>query len=301
MGENTYGALGIGSEDYDHVEDFPTRVPLKTRCVQIASNSTFHVLALLSNGKLFGWGVNDGQLGNIDEETPTNLPVEIELPFGERIRSIYAGGNGHKGVSYLITEMGRIFAMGNNEFGQLGLGDKETRYQPTMLKRWATITSFSIGGHHVLALSDEERVYACGHNLYKQLGTQANMDNFYFGEVKDLRDEGIIQVCAGGFFSAALSRNGSVFLWGRSQECQCALSDNIIETPYRLKSLTRVVDIAVGWCHVIAHTDEGKTYEWGALKDGDQFTYQMVTQVPNAPKNIVKLYCGLYSSFALYN
>jgi hypothetical protein len=31
------------------------------------------------------------------------------------------------------------------------------------------------------------------------------MDNFYFGEVKALRDEGIIKICAGGFSSFALS------------------------------------------------------------------------------------------------
>jgi alpha-tubulin suppressor-like RCC1 family protein len=82
-----------------------------------------HVLALRSDGTVWAWGVDDkGQLGNGQSEEYDNLPSEVVGPDGkghlEHVVAIAAGG----GFSLAKLADGDIWAWGQNNQGELGIG-----------------------------------------------------------------------------------------------------------------------------------------------------------------------------------
>jgi alpha-tubulin suppressor-like RCC1 family protein len=87
------------------------------------SPNGLHVLALRSDGTVWAWGVDDkGQLGNGKSEQYDNLPGEVVGPEGkghlQHVVAIAAGG----GFSLAKLADGSIWAWGQNNQGQLGIG-----------------------------------------------------------------------------------------------------------------------------------------------------------------------------------
>ncbi len=88
------------------------------------SANGLHVLALRSDGTVWSWGVDDyGQLGNGKSEEHDNLPSEVAGPDGrghlQNVVSIAAGG----GFSMARLADGSIWTWGENNNGQLGIGN----------------------------------------------------------------------------------------------------------------------------------------------------------------------------------
>jgi alpha-tubulin suppressor-like RCC1 family protein len=87
--------------------------------------------------------------------------------------------------SFILTNEGRVYAAGDNEYGQLGLGDNngyKTFTEVAYLNN-KSITAISGDNRHSLALSSEGRVYATGDNQYGQLGLGDNVNRNVFMEV----------------------------------------------------------------------------------------------------------------------
>lgn len=94
-----------------------------------------HVLALRSDGTVWSWGVDDyGQLGNGKSEEYDNLPSEVVGPDGhghlQGVVSIAAGG----GFSMARLADGSIWTWGENNSGQLGIGNDTGPSQCTTVK-----------------------------------------------------------------------------------------------------------------------------------------------------------------------
>ncbi|MDR2638247.1 MAG: hypothetical protein LBC09_00235, partial [Helicobacteraceae bacterium] len=76
--------------------------------------------------------------------------------------------------SFVITD-GKIYAAGDNEYGQLGLGDSGKgangiAFTEVTSLKGKNITAIVAGGAHSLALAKNGKVYAAGFNEYGQLG-----------------------------------------------------------------------------------------------------------------------------------
>lgn len=98
-------------------------IPLfqKQRVTRIAAGEN-HVLAVCQTGQVFSWGCGElGRLGTGDEDdrfSPT--PVLIDVSKVEnlvKIVDVAAGADN----SMLITDEGKVFAAGSNEFNKNGL------------------------------------------------------------------------------------------------------------------------------------------------------------------------------------
>ena len=59
--------------------------------------------------------------------------------------------------------------MGNNFFGQLGLGDTINRNVPTLLKGYK-VKQIATGKNHTIFTDFDDNIYVMGYNLFGQLG-----------------------------------------------------------------------------------------------------------------------------------
>lgn len=134
-GTNRYGQLGLGDRrsrgsSASHMGDALPTVALGEKVMQLAAGYE-HTCALLEGGDIRCWGRNNhGQLGlgasgdRGDEpgEMGSALPL-VDLGKDNRARLLASGGH-H--VCVVLTN-GQVKCWGNNDYGQLGLGDRRRR------------------------------------------------------------------------------------------------------------------------------------------------------------------------------
>ena len=73
-----------------------------------------------------------------------------------------------------------------------------------------------------MALTANKKVYAWGSNHYGQLGLGHKDYIYYPEEISFFTDRNIVDIDSGRFHSIALSRDGQVYTWGLSSDCQGA-------------------------------------------------------------------------------
>jgi uncharacterized delta-60 repeat protein len=129
-GRNDSGQLGDGTTT-DRLSPVPlfTGGPLSGRSIVALATGGAHTLALTADGCLVAWGDNSrGQLG-LGTTLSSFLPVAIpgfgpDSGFG--IRAL-AAGPAH---SAILTADSRLFACGDNTYGQLGIGTFAASFAP---------------------------------------------------------------------------------------------------------------------------------------------------------------------------
>ena len=132
------------------------------------------------------------------------------------------------GVNHLIalTVAGDLWGWGLNDWGQLGLGDREGRFMPVQIlwfaRRDIVIAQVECGDRHTLALDNQGRLYAWGLNSNGQLGLG---DTFYrwwpcLVEPAPPMQWRIDLIAAGGMHSLAVTDAGEVMGWGSNREGQ---------------------------------------------------------------------------------
>ena len=130
--------------------------------------ATTHAIDL--NGHLYGWGANKygqlgtGNIGNGFSENYQTLPILIDD------KHIWIDGSAGDGFIILIDSNGHLYGCGNNNYGQLGLGDTTDRTTITLIDNTHCWKKVICGGSHILLIDSNGYLYGCGNNDYGQLG-----------------------------------------------------------------------------------------------------------------------------------
>jgi hypothetical protein len=71
-----------------------------------------------------------------------------------------------------VSRDGRVYTWGSGLYGQLGHGDRYTRFEPTMVSALArvNVTGAAAGTRHTVVVCDLGEVYAWGSNEFGELG-----------------------------------------------------------------------------------------------------------------------------------
>ena len=159
----------------------PARVSTDVRFTAI-SNGGGHYMAVAQDGTVWTWGGNEsGQLGRTpDSANPADRPGQVPgLAGATHISACW-------GVSTAITDNG-AWAWGSNKTGLLGNGTTDDTATPTRIaipegapagfRYTSSATHSESNGVHTLLLGSDGDAYACGNNVWGQLGNGTTLDN----------------------------------------------------------------------------------------------------------------------------
>lgn len=171
------------------------------------------VLSLVAGVKdLYSFGAGDsGQLGLSHEASfkPQDSP---QMMVRDKSVKVIGCGLHH---TICLLDSGQVFTWGNNEMGQLGLGNRTAHSCPQYVEalHGINISNIAVGGNHQIAAVDPMGCYSWGWNDYMQLGHSEHDDCDEPKEIEDFRDKQVLDVAAGFMHSMALVVN-----WRQSDE-----------------------------------------------------------------------------------
>ena len=166
-GRDNVGQLGNGdTSDTIHAPSSNVELP-EGRAATDLSVGDHHSCALLDNGSITCWGLNNyGQLG---ENTTTNrhIPVYAHLPTGSPAVSVSVGPHS----SCAILENSSVYCWGHNNYGRLGIGVTGGYYQlPMFVEGARNVVDLSLDYDHTCALSENGSISCWGRSKYGPLG-----------------------------------------------------------------------------------------------------------------------------------
>ncbi len=154
---------------------------------------------------LHAMGVNDrGQLG---DGTVDNRLVPV--PVGTHY-SRFDAGRSH---TLLLKSDGSSFVVGDNSFGQLGLGSSASSLQVSAISVGTKVAAVAAGYGHSLWLHGDGTVWTAGRNLFGQLGDGTTTQRFAPVQVA----AGAIGVAAGLEHSLFIRSDGTLWAMGHNQ------------------------------------------------------------------------------------
>ena len=237
-GEN--GRLGTG-DTVDICQ--PTKVQAEWKAKKIFAGSV-HTCALSEDNELYSWGHRNytGHGGTEDVLTPAKL----ETFEGKLCHMASIGPGGYHTMA--LTVSGSVYTWGHNRVGQLGF-DNDNRTSTTTegaffypVPRFVSalagmqIRSVSAGWGHSAVLNYNGEVYMCGRNYRGQVGMQPSAcprnerGHPYlpqFTLVDGLAGQKVEQIACGGEHTAAVTAEGSLYLWGDDACAQLGHSKSV--------------------------------------------------------------------------
>jgi alpha-tubulin suppressor-like RCC1 family protein len=258
-----------------------------------------HTVAIMPDGRLWAWGLNEyGQLGDgttTNRNTPTQEATKatdwVAVSAGNIHTvalkwdgSLWAWGYGYgnspaqvgteqdwtavsAGSNHTVAlkKDGSIWAWGGNFWGQLGDGTNTDRNAPVQeATRTTDWTAVSASGSHTVALKKDGSIWAWGENFWGQLGDGTNTDRN--APVQEATRTTVwTAVSAGSNHTVALKKDGSIWAWGRNYSGQLGIGSNTNRnTP--VQEATRATDwAAVAACdeYTVALKKDGTLWAWG--------------------------------------
>jgi len=192
-----------------------------------------------------------------------------------RIKSI---ASGCAALHILAIDVdGNAWVWGRNIEGQLGLGDRIQRNQPTKLSELQDVSWGACGRAHTVLIASNGKAYSSGDNKFGQLGNNTNVAQIdTFGPVSISKS--VKKAACGADFTLLLTREGTLYACG-SGENGC-LGDGSTHTynsknasikmevepqprPRPISGLDHVVNVAAGVNHAVCLTDDGSVFSWG--------------------------------------
>ena len=230
----------------------------------LAVDTGVYSLAVRTDGGLFVWGSCDQGSGGTGTTNSfsSNSPVQIGTSSWTAIaKSGFTSG--------AIRSGGSLFVWGQNNIGQLGLGDTAGRSSPVQLgiSSW---TSLGIGEYHTLAIRSDGALFAWGSNDAGTLG-QGTSGRRY-SPVLSINNKSWKQIASGGTHVLALEENGTLWSWGINFAGQLGInsgaSDNQ-QSPVQIGSSSWAF-ISAGLSNSAAIRSDGRLFVWGYNPYGTQ-------------------------------
>ena len=260
-GTNGSGQLGIQSNVASNI---PVKVnnsssTLPEKSVKYVALGTYHSAAITKYGSLYMWGYNNyGQLGNGSSGNYEKSVSPIKIM--ENVAAVSLGA----WHSAAITKDGSLYMWGENSDGQLGNGSTTNRSTP--VKIMENVATVSLGAWHSAAITKDGSLYMWGYNNYGQLGNGSSGN--YEKSVSPIKImENVAAVSLGAWHSAAITKDGSLYMWGENSDGQLGNgTTNNLTRPQRIA--VNVQSVELYGSYTTAISKDGGLYTWGYNLNG---------------------------------
>ena len=274
MGYNAYGGLGDGTTNNYF---FPEKIFSAgfNVSVSIMAGGSFHSLfatysgLVVGNRDLYAMGANGaGELGDgtfFEHDSPE------EIRFSTTISAVTAG-HGH---SLYIKSDGSLWGMGDNTFGQLGLGSVPGTNIQVLIA--SGVTAVAAGAYHSLFIKSDGSLWGMGENFNGQLGDNTTSDRHTPKQVAFI---GVTAIAAGAYHSLFTKSDGSLWVMGHNADGQLGTGDLVDRLVPTLIESNGVIAVAAGLLHSLFVKSDGSLWGmgfnlYGQLGTGD-YTEQHV-------------------------
>lgn len=225
------------------------------KCVQVSCGQ-LHTLCLTSDGSVYTWGsYKKGVLG-YNSNQDVKQPKKVDFFNDKKVLKIAAGPD----FNYALTEDGKLYSWGNNDYGQLGNPSKSSYEPPSEVRGFGDhkIADVSAGDTFVAALSNDGKLYSWGYGNEGQLG-HGNKDDLKAPKLLEF-DEKISSVSCGNGHTGFITKSGAIYMFGRGREGQLGRANTIESTvthrtsPQKITAFDnkRAVSVACGGDHTLA-------------------------------------------------
>ena len=337
-GRGEFGQLGNGTTTDSNIPVAVKTVgtPMASKTIIGISGGPAYMLAVDSNGKVYGWGRNaNGQLGSLSH-TDSSVPVASQIPAGKSIIQVSAGGwdGSH---SLALTHDNIVYGRGRNSNGQLGNNSTSDSLaavvaQLNLMDTPSTPTQVVVeSGNAKATISWQSPVVTGGKSIvgyvlrYRTIGavdwttvdvaatvtshaiTGLTNDQIYQTQVAAKTATG-----TGDFSSIVLATpHAKPTITNVSPAIgPVAGGQNVTITGTNfMPKGKKIVQTANGSGYSLALADDGTVYAWGynptgqlgngATVDSRTPVAVKATGTPMAGKNIIKIAAGVHNSLAL--
>ena len=247
-GLNRHGQLGFGdiiSRNQPQKNVHNNNLP-EFECISAGGyNSGF----LDTEGNVWVCGFFFWDLIDDDEQQTHTLrsTFPTKIPNLPSIKQVSCGGKIH---AIFLDTAGCVWSCGNNQFGQLGVGEQITAKPPHKIQNLPEIQFITSGGYCSFFLDIFGRVWSCGGNQCGQLGLGDVITRFTPFMISNLPE--IQYISCFRNHSLFLDRQGSVWVCGNNQYGQLGLSVQECTNravPVKIDNLPAIRLVACGYSH----------------------------------------------------
>jgi alpha-tubulin suppressor-like RCC1 family protein len=251
-----------------------------------------HNLYVMGDGRLWAQGANgEGQLG-IGTTESQDTPVQVTS--ATNVIAVAAGSSGWPHSLY-VTKDGKLYAMGYNRYGQLGISNTTSQLTPVLVSSASNVIAAAAGKSHSLYITNDGKLYAMGDNAYGQLGLGDTTNRSTPEQVTSVSN--VIAVAAGNGYSLYITDGGKLYGMGNNYSGQLGVSGTTNRlTPVQVASASNVIAVAAGNVHSLFVTNDGNLRVMGSNNQGQlglgDYTDRSTPTLVTSASNVTAVFAG---------
>jgi len=269
-GFNNSGQLGLGNTtSYSS----PKQVGALTTWAYVGSSSNASygaTLAIKTDGTLWAWGNgSNGRLG-LNNTYNYSSPKQV----GALTNWLKVTSGSYCNFVVAIKTNGTMWSWGQNNYGQLGIGNTNSYSSPNQIGALTTWANVAVGTFFAMAVKTDGTLWAWGNNNQGQLGlgdTSYRKSPVQVGALTSWSRVSCGFQSDGGF-TQAVKTNGTLWAWGWNRYGQLGLNFTnyyaTISSPNQVGSLTNWSNVSCGNGHTVASKTDGTLWSWGLNAQG---------------------------------
>jgi alpha-tubulin suppressor-like RCC1 family protein len=185
--------------------------------------------------------------------------------FAQPVTAIAQGSK--SAHSLFLKGDGSLWAMGDNNFGQLGDDTSNSTNYPEQIVVASNVTAIAAGGSHSLFLKSDGSLWAMGNDYYGQLGDGTSGYFNVNSRPEQIVASNVTAIAAGALHSLFLKSDGSLWAMGANSSGQ--LGDGTYGGYYACTNIpelivsSNVTAIAAGGSHSLFLKSDGSLWAMG--------------------------------------
>ena len=236
-----------------------------------------HTAVVRLDGTVWACGQNvQGALG--DGTTTSRLTcVQMRNLSGVITNAIQVSCGSY--YTTVVSSDGTVWACGQNVFGALGDGTTTSRLTCVQMSDSAGVitnaTQVSSGGYHCAVVRSNGTVWACGYNLYGQLGDETTTNKYLFVQMRDSSGfiTNISEVACGYMHTIVRTANRTVWACGHNGygslgNATTTNQSTCVQMRDLYGSVGNVVQVFCGAYHSVIVKENRTIWACGANGDG---------------------------------